>query len=370
MTTASPQAEAPVIQPTTPATLLLEDGTSYQGIAFGAERSTSGEVVFSTGMVGYPEALTDPSFYGQILTLTFPLIGNYGVPTAGENHPLADVFESSKVQIAGLLVSDYSVRHHHWQAFESLSNWLKRSNVPAIMGLDTRAITKRLREKGAMLGKIIVHGEDVPYYDPNSDQLLDKVSISERIVYGSGDKTIALLDCGCKESIAHNVCAKGFRVVRLPWNTDLKTEQYDALVISSGPGDPRLCNQVIHQIRHAIREDKPILGICLGHQMLGLAAGGQTFKLKYGHRSQNQPVRDELTGHCYVTSQNHGFAVDADSLPSDWKPWFTNLNDGTNEGLRHVSKPIRSTQFHPEANPGPVDTEFVFDQFLHDIHKR
>lgn len=354
--------------PTTKATLVLEDGSEFHGLSFGADRNVSGEVVFSTGMVGYPEALTDPSFYGQLLTLTFPLVGNYGVPNNEDHEHLADFFESSRVQIAGLLVSDYSVHHHHWQAFQSLANWLKRSGVPGIMGLDTRAITKRLREKGAMLGKIVFEGQaDVPYYDPNSDQLLEKVSIAEKIVYGTGDRTIALLDCGCKESIAHNISSKGFRVIRLPWNTDLKTEKYDALLISSGPGDPRLCNQVIHQIRNTIREDKPILGICLGHQMLGLAAGGQTFKLKYGHRSQNQPVRDTETGKCYITSQNHGYAVDAETLPSDWKAWFTNLNDGTNEGLKHVSKPIRSTQFHPEANPGPVDTQYIFEQFLQDV---
>lgn len=352
----------------TKAIITLEDDTSYEGYSFGAEKSAAGEVVFSTGMVGYPEALTDPSFYGQILTLTFPLIGNYGVPVEDfVEGKLSEFFESYRVQIAGLLVSDYSEEHSHWQAIQSLGDWLKKYEIPGVMGIDTRAITKRLRVKGAMLGKVEFANDKTDFYDPNSKQLLDEVSIKEPISYGEGDKEILVLDCGCKESIVQNIVGKGFRVKRVPWDYDLQNEDYDGLLISSGPGDPKICNRSIHQIRHALRKDKPLLGICLGHQMLALAVGAETYKLKYGHRSQNQPVRDNQTGHCYVTSQNHGFAVDANTVPQDWQAWFTNLNDDTNEGIRHQSKPFRSTQFHPEANPGPVDTRYIFEDFLKDV---
>lgn len=351
------------------ATLHLEDGETFEGISFGAEKSAAGEVVFSTGMVGYPEALTDPSFYGQILTLTFPLVGNYGVPTEEKLTELSNFFESNRIQIAGLIVSDYSEHHSHWEAFQSLGDWLKKYDIPGLANVDTRAITKRLREKGSMLGKVEFPGQSIDYYDPNSKQLLDLVGIKEPITYGEGDKEILVLDCGCKESIVHNIVGKGFRVKRVPWTYDLQNAEYDGLLISSGPGDPKICNQAIHQIRHALRKDKPILGICLGHQMLALAIGAETYKLKYGHRSQNQPVMEEDTRKCYVTSQNHGFAVDADTIPAEWKAWFTNLNDGTNEGIRHESKPFRSTQFHPEANPGPVDTRYIFEEFLEDVRK-
>jgi carbamoyl-phosphate synthase small subunit len=346
------------------ASLILEDKSTFEGISFGHEASIAGEVVFSTGMVGYPEALTDPSFYGQILVLTFPLIGNYGVPSDEDPETLRDFFESRRIQASGLIVSDYSTAHSHWQAIQSLSHWLKKYDVPALMGVDTRAVTKRLREKGAMLGRIEFPGQPIDFYDPNTDQLIERVSIREPEIYGSGDKMVLLVDCGCKESISGNVSRRGVTVKRVPWNHDLQKEDYDGLMISSGPGDPKICNHVIHQIRHALRRDKPVMGICLGHQMMALAVGANTFKLKYGHRSQNQPVMDNLTQKCFVTSQNHGFAVDTATLPEDWVPWFTNLNDDTNEGIRHRTKPFMSVQFHPEAHPGPVDTEYLFDEFI------
>lgn len=349
--------------------LILEDGAEYEGLAFGAPKSVAGEVVFSTGMVGYPEALTDPSFYGQILVLTFPLIGNYGVPDDGAGDVFRTYFESRRIQISGLVVSDYSIRHSHWEAYQSLSKWLATQGVPALMQVDTRAVTKRLREKGAMLGKIEFPGDSVELVDPNVRRLIEEVSIDAPQMHGEGDKLVLLLDCGCKESIAANVARRGVRVKRVPWNHDLSQEQFDGLLISSGPGDPKICNETIHQIRAALRRDKPVLGICLGHQMLALAVGGDTYKLKYGHRSQNQPVMDTTTGHCYVTSQNHGYAVDTASLPDGWIPWFTNLNDDTNEGIRHRDKPFMSVQFHPEAHPGPVDTEFIFDDFVKMVKK-
>jgi carbamoyl-phosphate synthase small subunit len=345
------------------ALLILEDGTHYEGIVFGADQSTSGEIVFSTGMVGYTESLTDPSYYGQILALTYPLIGNYGVGKDNGNSKL-NPFESGRIQAKGLIISDYSLQYDHWNAIQSLSDWMKNENIPGLYGIDTRALTKHLREKGTMLAKIIIDDNDVEFYDPNNENLLDKVSITEPYVSGEGKKTIALLDCGCKNSIANNIINRGVKVIRLPWDWDLSNEKFDGLLISSGPGDPQNCKQVIAQINAVIKKDIPVFGICLGHQLMGICSGADTFKLKYGHRSQNQPVIRNDGNHCYVTSQNHGFAVDDKTLSGDWKPFFTNLNDKTNEGIIHSSGRFFSVQFHPEASPGPYDTTFLFDKFL------
>jgi carbamoyl-phosphate synthase small subunit len=346
------------------ASLFLEDGTIYHGEPFGARKSAAGEVVFSTGMVGYPEAMTDPSFYGQILVFTFPLIGNYGIPDENAANGILEHFESSRIQTAGIIVSEYSREHSHWEAIRSLSQWMESQGIPGLMGVDTRALTKRLREKGSMLGKIEFAGQPVEFTDPNSQRLVEVVSHTEPRIYGTGTKRVLLLDLGCKESIISNTVARGVEVKRVPWNHDLSQEEYDGLLVSSGPGDPKICNTTIHQIRTALRRGKPFMGICLGHQLLALAIGADTFKLKYGHRSQNQPVRNTIDGRCYVTSQNHGYAVDTQTLPEGWISWFENLNDGTNEGLRHVSKPFFSVQFHPEAAPGPVDTQHLFDDFI------
>jgi len=346
------------------ANLVLEDGTSLKAETFGASQSVAGEVVFSTGMVGYPEAMTDPSFYGQILVFTFPLIGNYGVPGDDAIDGVLEHFESTRIQTAGIIVSEYSREHSHWQSIRSLSQWMQSQGVPGLMGVDTRSLTKRLREKGSMLGKIEFPGQLVEFHDPNSRRLVEAVSLVEPRVYGAGTKRVLLLDCGCKERIVENTVRRGVEVKRVPWNHDLSQEDFDGLLVSSGPGDPKICNTIIHQIRSVLRRDKPFMGICLGHQLLALAIGADTFKLKYGHRSQNQPVRSTVDGRCYVTSQNHGYAVDTQTLPEGWISWFENLNDGTNEGLRHAEKPFFSVQFHPEASPGPVDTEHLFDDFI------
>lgn len=356
------------------AELILEDGDVFRGGSFGARRSAAGEVVFNTGMVGYPEAITDPSYYGQILVFTFPLIGNYGIPGDAREFDLSTQFESERIQIKGLIVSDYSREHSHWEAIQSLGRWLDSQGVPGLMGVDTRTLTKLLREKGTMLGKIEFPGQPIEFYDPNSQRLVEDVSMAAPKVYGAAapgekKKRVLLLDCGCKESIIGNIVGRGVEVKRVPWNHDLEREEFDALVVSSGPGDPKICNTTIHQIRHALRREKPFFGICLGHQLLALAVGADTFKLKYGHRSQNQPVMDLDTKRCYVTSQNHGFAVDTATLPEGWVPWFTNLNDNTNEGIRHATKPFFSVQFHPEANPGPVDTRYLFDNFIELVKK-
>ena len=347
-----------------PASLLLEDGTRLEGISFGYPQSVAGEVVFSTGMVGYPESLTDPSYYGQILVLTYPLIGNYGMPPLAPNKKLQDFYEAPSAQISALVVDDYSRAYSHWNAGSGLAQWLYNQHVPAISGIDTRALTKRLREKGTMLGKIIINEKDVDFYDPNRDNLVAKVSINQPLVYGNGSKRVALLDCGCKHNIIREMVQRDVEIIRLPWDYPLQDESFDGLLISSGPGDPKLCEPTIREVQRTLNDGTPTFGICLGHQIMALAVGGDTEKMKYGHRSQNQPVQDGQSGKAFVTTQNHGFVVKRDNLPSDWEFSFVNLNDGSSEGLAHKSGRFFSTQFHPEAAPGPTDTTFLFDRFV------
>lgn len=349
--------------------LVLEDGTSFEGRPFGADVPASGEAVFNTGMVGYPESLTDPSYRGQILVLTYPLIGNYGVPgDEKDEFGLLRNFESEKIQVSGLVISDYSEKYSHWNAKKSLSEWLKENNVPAISGVDTRMLTKKLREKGVMLGKIASSGNDVEFEDPNKRNLVAEVSTTEKKAYNEGGKRkILLIDCGAKLSIVKCLIKRGCEVIRVPWNYDFNKEEFDGLLISNGPGDPRMADATIRNVAEAMEKKIPILGICLGNQILALAAGGSTYKLKYGHRSQNQPCIEKGSKRCYITTQNHGYAVDMKSLGSDWEEWFFNANDGTNEGLRHRTKPFISAQFHPESAPGPVDAEWIFDAFLEKI---
>jgi len=342
---------------------VLEDGTQFDGFFFGSVRSVSGEVVFNTGMVGYPESLTDPSYRGQILVLTYPLIGNYGVPE-DDNSQTSTFFESTRIQIEGLVVSEYAFHHSHWSARKSLDLWLKEYDVPGLYGVDTRMITKRLREKGCMLGKILTSTEELEFHDPNTQSLVSHVSVKETLVYEGGKTRIVLIDCGCKESIIRSLTAKGVTIIRVPWDYDFSREDFDGLIISNGPGDPKDCPKTINNVRKAMETGYPIFGICLGHQILALAAGADTYKLKFGHRSQNQPCIENGTHRCYITSQNHGYAVINDTLPKGWEPWFINANDGTNEGIRHKSYPFKSIQFHPEGAPGPVDTGHLFDEFL------
>ena len=342
--------------------LYLQDGSVFEGENFGASIATgkavTGEVVFNTGMVGYVESLTDPSYAGQILVCTYPLIGNYGVPHA-------KFFESSRIHLAGLIVSEYSQQYSHSAAIKSLGVWLKASGVPALTGIDTRAVTKRLREQGVMRGAI---SNSKPKKLAESDMdWVRSVSPKKRTVYGDGKIRIVAVDCGMKENIVRSLCRPETTVIRVPSHYDFAGEDYDALFISNGPGDPTQCTETISHIQKAMQQKKPILGICLGNQLLALAAGASTYKLRYGHRSQNQPVMDTTSERCYITSQNHGYAVNAASLPLDWEEWFINANDQSNEGIRHKTMPWRSVQFHPEACPGPVDTAWIFDEFLRSL---
>jgi carbamoyl-phosphate synthase small subunit len=344
--------------------LVLEDGKVFTGYSFGFNKSVSGEVVFNTAMTGYPESLTDPSYRGQILTLTYPIIGNYGVPDNQMKDGMPRFFESYAMHISGLIVSGYTSEYSHWNAEKSLGDWLKEFEIPGLYGIDTRELTKILREEGTMLGKIIIGNQDVNLYDPNLVNLVEEVSIKEKKIYGNGKYRILLIDCGVKYNIIRNLLLRDATVILVPWDYDFSKEEYDGLFISNGPGDPKLCNITIGNLRKALKQDIPIYGICLGNQLLGLAAGANTYKLKYGHRSHNQPVLLVDSNKAYITSQNHGFAIDSSTLPADWEPLFINLNDQTNEGMKHKYKPFFSTQFHPEASSGPTDTEFLFDQFM------
>jgi carbamoyl-phosphate synthase small subunit len=348
--------------------LILEDGSAFEGVAFGARRSVSGEVVFNTGMVGYPESLTDPSYKGQILVLTYPLIGNYGVPRHDTAQHLHSAFESEAIQIKGLVVSQYSIEPSHWESASNLDDWLRAHNVPGICGVDTRMLTKRLRLKGSMPGKLVMADDRsahlLPFYDPNLDGVVGQVSVATPTRYEKGKKTVVVVDCGCKSNIIRSLLMRGVSVLRVPWNYDFLNEDYDGVVLSNGPGDPMMCQPTIRTVKRAMQDDRPIFGICLGHQILALAAGAKTYKLKFGHRSQNQPCVDVDNGRCYITSQNHGFAVETGTLPDGWVPWFVNANDGSNEGIRHRTRPFMSVQFHPEAAPGPTDTAFLFDEFV------
>lgn len=347
--------------------LKLEDGSTFEGYVFGSKKPTNGEVVFNTGMVGYPEALTDPSYHGQILVLTYPLIGNYGVPGDEKEDGLLKYFESDKIQVKGLIISDYSESFSHWNAKKSLSEWMKENSIPGLYGIDTRQLTKKLRQKGTMLGKIThCHGE-INFEDPNKRNLASEVCKEEPTIYKKGKKKVVLVDCGTKNNIIRAFLRRNFTVIRVPCDYPFLDEKSDGVIISNGPGDPKKCNKTIKNVKQALSEDVPILGICLGSQILGLAGGAKTYKLKFGHRSQNQPCIEAGTNRCYITTQNHGYAIDAETLPQDWREWFYNNNDGTNEGIIHISKPFFGAQFHPEASPGPDDTEFIFDMFMRAI---
>lgn len=342
------------------AQLTFKDGSTYEGISFGYEGNTAGEVVFTTGMVGYPEAITDPSFAGQLLVMTYPLLGNYGVPE--KSH-----WESDKIHTKAVIVSDYIDTPSHFQSIMTFGKWLKEEKVVGLIIKDTRYLTQYLRDNGSQLGKIVFSG-DVEWYDPNQDNLVAQVSPHKPQTYGKGNKHVVLIDCGMKRNMLRCLTSRNVKVTVVPWDFDPfteKVEAFDGLIISNGPGDPKMAEKTVHTIQKALNKHVPTLGVCLGNQLLALAAGGDTYKLKFGHRGQNQPCILEGTDKCYITTQNHGFAVG--KIPPGFKPWFVNANDNTNEGIIHKKYPFMSTQFHPEANPGPVDTEWIFDYFLEKI---
>lgn len=345
--------------------LVLENGLEIKGQGFGFPVSSAGEVVFNTAMTGYPESLTDPSYKNQILVLTYPLIGNYGVPSFEYDNSILSNYESDKIHVSGLVISDYSIDNSHWKSFKSLSDWLIENKIPAVCGVDTRKLTKVIREQGVMSGKILYENKKPVETDNNN--LVDQVSTHEKIVYGNGKYKILLVDCGVKNNIIRRLIARNTTVIRVPWNFDYSEEKYDGLFISNGPGNPKDCYATINNLSRSIKDDIPIFGICLGNQLLCLASGGDTYKLKYGHRSHNQPVIQNGTNKCYITSQNHGYAVNDKSLGAGWRPMFTNLNDNSNEGIIHEDKRIFSAQFHPEASSGPTDTDFLFDLFIENI---
>lgn len=347
--------------------LVLEDGTSFEGVSFGADIDSAGEVVFNTGMVGYPESFTDPSYRGQILTLTYPLIGNYGVPSdAKDQFNIKKHFESNSIHIKGLIVSEYCETPSHWNAKRTLSKWLKDNNVPALAEIDTRALTQKLREKGTMLGKIVKDPKSaLAFYNPDEDNLASQVSVKRPVTYKRGRKKVVLVDCGVKNNIIRSLLDRNITVIRVPWNYDFFENKIKChgVVLSNGPGDPALLNETHEIVKKCIKAGLPTFGICLGNQVLAIAAGGKTYKLKYGHRAQNQPCMEMKSKRCYITSQNHGFAVQGKSLPKGFDPWFVNVNDKTVEGIKHKRKPLMAVQFHPESTPGPSDTSYLFDEF-------
>ena len=374
------------------ATLILDDGTTFRGYSFGYEKPVAGEVVFNTAMTGYPESLTDPSYAGQLMVLTYPLIGNYGVPPRTfQPNGLSTFMESEKIHAEAIIISDYSREYSHWNAQCSLGDWLKEEHIPGIYGIDTRALTKKLREHGVMMGRIEIEGIDngeLTMDNYGEVNYVDKVSCKDILVYSGEEshsfgidtpaetlnsqlsilncqlkKKVVLLDCGVKHNIIRSLLKRNLMLIRVPWNYDFNHLDYDGLFLSNGPGDPDTCDAAVQNIRKALSGDRPICGICMGNQLLAKAGGASIYKLKYGHRSHNQPVRMVGSEHCFITSQNHGYAVDSETLGADWEPLFINMNDGTNEGIRHKTKPFFSSQFHPEACSGPTDTDFMFDRF-------
>ena len=368
------------LQETGKAVLVLEDGSTFVGSGFGAPKKVSGEIVFSTSMVGYPESLTDPSYKGQILTFTYPLVGNYGVPPYDKENGVLKYFESDDIKVTGFVVHELCKNPFHWASTRTLDQWLKDEDVPGIYGIDTRKLTKKLRVKGVLLGilKVCEANEepDLPtllkeakkVQDPNFTDLAKQVTVKEPVRYSvGGNKTAVLIDCGVKYGILRNLLRRGFDVVRVPY--DYSAEQIldykpDGVMISNGPGDPKQCVKTVEAVRELVDVDMPMMGVCLGTQILALALGGDTYKLKYGHRSQNQPALDLETGRCYITTQNHGYTVERDSIKdTGLEEWFMNANDKTVEGVKHKIKPAFALQWHPEASPGPYDTEFLFDRF-------
>ncbi|KAJ2289651.1 Multifunctional pyrimidine synthesis protein CAD, partial [Coemansia sp. RSA 2706] len=367
----------PVVPGSLTAHLQLRTGETFTGGSFGAPTATIGETVFTTSLVGYPESMTDPSYRGQLLVFTQPLIGNYGVPRrTRDQYGLLKHFESEQIQCSGVVVSDYATKYSHWNAVESLSEWCEREGVPAITGVDTRALVHILRGQGSTLGSLSVGAqplgaEAIAWADPNTENLVAQASTPDvRVFNPEGDVHVALIDCGAKYNIIRSLCDQGARVSLVPWNHDISASlhTYDGVFISNGPGSPAHCTETIGQLRQAFSVyQRPIFGICMGNQLMGMAAGLNAYKLRFGNRGHNQPAVDLTNGKCVITSQNHGYALDDAQMPEGWARYYVNANDGSNEGIRHVEKPFRSVQFHPEAKGGPLDTGYLFAEFVDSV---
>mgnify|MGYP004706852851 CR=1 FL=1 len=356
-----------------PAKLIIKGGPVFNGLSFGSPNSASGEAVFTTSLVGYPESMTDPSYRGQIICFTQPLIGNYGVPSgnARDDFTLLKYFESPNIQCVGIVVTDVALEYSHWTAVESLSNWCKRENVAAITGVDTRELVSYLREQGSSLARLSIgNDKSEEFYDPGLVNMVAKVTTKEpfHIPVKNAKHHVLVVDCGAKENILRCLVSRGAEITVVPYNYPIQkvADKFDGIFISNGPGDPIYCSETVENLKQVIKEqpDLPLMGICMGHQLLSLAAGAKTLKLKYGNRAHNIPTLDLTTGKCHITSQNHGYAVDASTLPSDYKEYFINLNDSSNEGMIHKERPIFSVQFHPEAKGGPLDSSFLFDKYF------
>ncbi len=347
-------------------------------MGFGFSTTVFGEIVFNTGMVGYTEALTDPSYNGQILTLTYPLVGNYGIPdlTEVDEDGISKFFESDMMQIRGLVVHELSQTASHWNLKMTLDEWMYNEKVPGISGIDTRAITKKITSSGVMMAALVVSDEQIDVEKIkkelasvtkyNSEKFMDIVSTKEEKIYGDDNKSVVVIDTGAKNAIVRNIRELGYKAIVVPWNTPFdKVMSYNpkGVVLSSGPGDPKNCPETIDTAKKLIENNIPTLGICLGAQIIGIAGNTETYKLKYGHRGQNKPCINLETNQVYVTSQNHGYGIKPESLEqSDFKLWFSNADDNTVEGIKHKTQNCIAVQFHPEAAPGPFDCKYIFDE--------
>jgi len=367
------------------AVLELSNGIKMEGRLIGADTAVSGEMVFSTGMLAYSEAMTDPSYLGQILVFSFSLIGNYGIPFNKGDFFMSHGYESDSIKTQGIIASDIFDGCFHYESGRTINDWMKENGVPGIAGIDTRWLVQMIRDsKGPLFGKIIPEGSPVwnntkydflkyfkknEYVDPSKYNLLPSVSVKEKTSFGNGKIKIALMDFGVKRNIIRILMENGCTVDVYPWDTDMGKIEADGFVLSNGPGDPKNTGGVIEQVRALYKGSKPMLGICLGHQIMALAAGAKTKKLTRGHRSFNQPVFEVKTRRAFMTSQNHGFVVDEKKLPAGWETWFENANDLSVEGIRHKTKPFMSAQFHPEASGGPNDTTWIIRDFVNIIKK-
>lgn len=351
--------------PFRPAQLVLEDDIAFSGVLSSwTNESVRGEIVFTTGMTGYVQTLTDPSYAGQCIVFTYPLVGNYGVPKKSE-------WESKSIKAQGVIVSTACIQYSRAGSIMSLIQWLRGNKIPLFLCADTRALTQHIRVAGSPLGIIRLaeqkDGSNLDFYDPNKDNLLQKVSVKKPHVIGGGSKTVVVVDCGIKENSIRELLARNLRLIRVPYDYDYVSQESDGVFLSNGPGDPALAVQTVAILKKYMKRHKPIFGICLGSQLLALAAGAKTYKLPFGHRGQNQPCIETATQRLFVTSQNHGYAIDETTLPRNWMVSFRNLNDKSVEGIAHKDLPFFAVQFHPEACPGPTDTRFLFDTFVNSL---